>query len=110
MLHFWVEPVLGLAGDDGADTVRVGAPEGAGPSVAAPPADGGDGDPDADGDSEGDSEGDGTSAAVVVGAGSVPGNVSAATPVGDGSAGGSASTLKATADSVTARDTTTTRC
>ncbi len=38
VLHFWVEPVLGLAGDDDADTVRVGALEGAGALVAVPPA------------------------------------------------------------------------
>lgn len=102
VLHFWVEPALGLAGDDGADTVRVGALEGAGASVAATPA----GVWGGDADSDGDEEGDGTSAAVV-GAGSVPGGV---TPVGEGSTATSGSTLKATADNVTAKETTTTRC
>ncbi len=129
VLHFWVEPVLGLAGDDDADTVRVGALEGAGALVAVPPAgaregdadadtDGdedGDGDGDWDGDGDGDwdgdwdEEGDGTSA-VVVGAGSVLGRLAAATSVGEGFAGASCSALKPTADRVTAKDTTTIRC
>ncbi|WP_033664754.1 hypothetical protein [Salinispora oceanensis] len=111
MLHFWVELVLGLAGDDDADTVRVGALEGAGALVAVPPAGAreGDSDSDSDGDGDGDEEGDGTSAAVV-GAGSVLGGLSAATSVGEGCAGASCSALKPTADRVTAKDTTTIRC